>query len=74
MKRKAQMEFEITTSEKEDAEKIHKILDRLFEALKVIPSSKNLVEMKANLIIALEVIDEALEIENKYKGDINGKD
>ena len=66
------MEFEITTSEKEDVEKIHKILDRLFEALKVIPSSKNLVEMKANLIIALEVIDEALEIENKYKGGING--
>jgi hypothetical protein len=68
------MEFEITTSEKEDAEKINKILDRLFEALQVIPSSKNLVEMKANLITALEVIDEALEIENKYKGDINGKD
>lgn len=68
------MEFEITTSEKEDAEKIHKILDRLFESLQVIPSSKNLVEMKANLITALEVIDEALEIENKYKGDINGKD
>ena len=68
------MEFEITTSEKEDAEKVHKVLDRLFEALKVLPSSKNLVEMKANLIIALEVIVEALEIENKYKGDINGKD
>jgi hypothetical protein len=68
------MEFEITTSEKEDAEKIHKTLDRLFEALQVIPSSKNLVEMKANLVTALEVIDEALEIENKYKGDINGKD
>jgi hypothetical protein len=68
------MEFEITTSEKEDAEKIHKILDRVFEALKVIPSSKNLVEMKANLVTALEVIDEALEIENKYKGDTNGKD
>ena len=68
------MEFEITTSEKENAEKIYKILDRLFEALQVIPSSKNLVEMKANLITALEVIDEALEIENKYKGDTNGKD
>jgi hypothetical protein len=68
------MEFEITTSEKEDAEKIHKTLDRLFEALQVIPSSKNLVEMKANLVTALEVIDEALEIENKYKGDTNGKD
>ena len=68
------MEFEITTSEKEDAEKIYKILDRLFEALQVIPSSKNLVEMKANLVTALEVIDEALEIENKYKGDTNGKD
>jgi hypothetical protein len=68
------MEFEITTAEKEDAEKIHKTLDRLFEALQVIPSSKNLVEMKANLVTALEVIDEALEIENKYKGDINGKD
>ena len=68
------MEFEITTSEKEDAEKIHKVLDRLFEALKVIPSSKNLVEMKDNLVTALEVIDEALEIENKYKGDTNGKD
>ena len=66
------MEFEITTSEKEDAEKIHKVLDRLFEALKVIPSSKNLVEMKDNLVTALEVIDEALEIENKYKGDTNG--
>ena len=68
------MEFEITTSEKEDAEKIHKTLDRLFEALQVIPSSKNLVEMRANLETALEVIDEALEIENKYKGDTNGKD
>jgi hypothetical protein len=68
------MEFEITTSEKEDAEKIYKTLDRLFEALQVIPSSKNLVEMKANLVTALEVIDEALEIENKYKGDTNGKD
>lgn len=66
------MEFEITTSEKEDAEKINKILDRLFEALKVIPSSNNLVEMKGNLVTALEVIDEALEIENKYKGDTNG--
>lgn len=68
------MEFEITTSEKEDAKKIHKVLDRLFGALQVIPSSKNLVEMKANLVNALEVIDEALEIENKYKGDDNGKD
>ena len=68
------MEFEITTSEKEDAEKIHKILDRLFEALSVIPSSKTLEEMRANLLTALEVIAEALEIENKYKGDTNGKD
>ena len=66
------MEFEITTSEKEDAEKIHKIIDRVFEALKVIPSSKNLVEMKDNLVTALDIIDEALEIENKYKGDTNG--
>ena len=68
------MEFEITTSEKEDAEKIHKTLDRLFEALKIIPSSKNLVVMRANLIAVVDIIDEALEIENKYKGDINGKD
>jgi hypothetical protein len=68
------MEFEITTSEKEDAEKIHNVLDRLFEALKVIPSSKNLVVMRANLIAVVAIIDEALEIENKYKGDINGKD
>lgn len=68
------MEFEITTSEKEDAKKIHKVLDRLFEALNIIPSSKNLVEMKTNLVGALEIIDEALEIENKYKGDANGKD
>ena len=67
------MEFEITTSEKEDAEKIHKILDRVFEALKIIPSSKNLVVMRANLIAVVDIIDEALEIENKYKGDINGK-
>ena len=68
------MEFEITTSEKDDAEKIYNVLDRLFEALKVIPSSKTLEEMKANLLTALEVIDEALEIESKYKGGINGKD
>lgn len=68
------MEFEITTSEKEDAEKIHKVLDRIFEALKVIPSSKNLVVMRANLIAVVDIIDEALEIENKYKGDTNGKD
>ena len=68
------MEFEITTSEKEDVDKIHKILDRVFEALKVIPSSKNLVVMRANLIAVVDIIDEALEIENKYKGDINGKD
>ena len=66
------MEFEITTSEKEDAEKIHKTLDRLFEALQIIPSSKNLVVMRANLIAVVDIIDEALEIENKYKGDING--
>ena len=66
------MEFEITTSEKEDAEKIHKILDRVLEALKVLPSSKNLVGMRANLIDIIEIIDEALEIENKYKGDTNG--
>ena len=66
------MEFEITTSEKEDAEKVYKTLDRLFEALSVIPSSKTLEDMRANLITALEVIDEALEIENKYKGGING--
>lgn len=63
------MEFEITTSKKEDAEKIHKILDRLFEALKVIPSSKNLVVMRANLIAVVDIIDEALEIGNKYKGE-----
>ena len=68
------MEFEITTSEKEDAKKIHKIIDRVFEALKVIPSSKNLVVMRANLIAVVDIIDEALEIGNKYKGDINGKD
>lgn len=66
------MEFEITTSEKEDAEKIHKILDRVFEALKIIPSSKNLVVMRTNLIAVVDIIDEALEIENKYKGDTNG--
>ena len=66
------MEFEITTSEKEDAEKIHKILDKVFEALKIIPSSKNLVVMRANLIAVVDIIDEALEIENKYKGDTNG--
>ena len=66
------MEFEITTSEKEDAEKIHKIIDRVFEALKIIPSSKNLVVMRANLIAVVDIIDEALEIENKYKGDTNG--
>ena len=70
------MEFEITTSEKEDAEKIHKVLDRLFEALQIIPDSKTLVEMRANLLTAVDIIDEAfeIEIENKYKGDINGKD
>ena len=68
------MEFEITTSEKEDAEKIHKTLDRLFEALQIIPISKTLVEMRANLLTAVDIIDEVSEIENKYKGDINGKD
>ena len=68
------MEFEITTSEKEDAEKIHKTLDRLFEALQIIPDSKTLVDMRANLLTAVDIIDEVLEIENKYKGDINGKD
>ena len=68
------MEFEITTAEKEDAEKIHKTLDRLFEALQTIPSSETLIEMKANLLTALDIIDEVFEIENKYKGDINGKD
>ena len=68
------MEFEITTSEKEDAEKIHKTLDRLFEALQIIPDSKTLVEMRANLLTSVDIIDEVFEIENKYKGDINGKD
>lgn len=68
------MEFEITTTEKEDAEKIHKVLDRLFEALQTIPSSETLVEMRANLLTAVDIIDEVFEIENKYKGDINGKD
>ena len=68
------MEFEITTSEKEDAEKIHNTLDRLFEALQTIPDSKTLVEMRANLLTAVDIIDEVFEIENKYKGDINGKD
>ena len=68
------MEFEITTAEKEDAEKIHKTLDRLFEALQTIPSSETLVEMRANLLTAVDIIDEVFEIENKYKGDINGKD
>ena len=68
------MEFEITTSEKEDAEKIHKTLDRLFEALQIIPDSKTLEEMRTNLLTAVDIIDEVLEIENKYKGDINGKD
>ena len=67
------MEFEITTSEKEDAEKIHKTLDRLFEALQTIPNSETLVEMRANLLTAVDIIDEVLEIENKYKGDINGR-
>ena len=67
------MEFEITTSEKEDAEKIHKTLDRLFEALQIISGSKNLVEMRANLLTAVDIIDEVFEIENKYKGDINGR-
>ena len=68
------MEFEITTSEKEDAEKIHKTLDRLFEALQIISESKTLVEMRANLLTMVDIIDEVFEIENKYKGDINGKD
>ena len=43
------MEFEITTAEKEDAEKIHKTLDILFEALQIIPISETLGEMRANL-------------------------
>ena len=68
------MEFEITTTEKEDAEKIHKVLDRLFEALQIISGSKTLVEMRANLLTVVDIIDEVFEIENKYKGDINGKD
>ena len=70
------MEFEITTSEKEDAERVHKTLDRVFEALQTIPSSETLVEMRANLLTAVDIIDEVfeIEIENKYKGDINGKD
>ena len=68
------MEFEITTAEKEDAEKIHKTLDRLFEALQIIPNSETLVEMRVNLLTAVDIIDEVFEIENKYKGDINGKD
>ena len=68
------MKFEITTSEKEDAERIHKTLDRLFEALQTIPISETLVEMRANLLTAVDSIDEVFEIENKYKGDINGKD
>ena len=68
------MEFEITTAEKEDAEKIHKTLDRLFEALQTIPDSKTLVDMRANLLTVVDIIDEVFEIENKYKGDINGKD
>ena len=68
------MEVEITTIEKEDAEKIHKTLDRLFEALQIISGSKTLVEMRANLLTAVDIIDEVFEIENKYKGDINGKD
>ena len=59
------MEFEITTSEKEDAEKIHKTLDRLFEALQPIPSSETLVEMRANLLTVVDIIDEVFEIENK---------
>ena len=67
------MEFEITTAEKEDAAKIHKVLDRLFEALQIIPNSETLVEMRANLLTAVDIIDEVLEIENKYKGDINGR-
>ena len=66
------MEFEITTAEKEDAEKIHKTLDRLFEALQTIPDSKTLVDMRANLLTAVDIIDEVFEIENKYKGDTNG--
>ena len=66
------MEFEITTAEKEDAEKIHKTLDRLFEALQIIPDSNTLVDMRANLLTAVDIIDEVFE--NKYKGDINGKD
>ena len=68
------MEFEITTSEKEDAEKIYKTLNRLFEALQIIPNSETLVEMRANLLTAVDIIDEVFEVENKYKGDINGKD
>ena len=66
------MEFEITTSEKEDAEKIHKTLDRLFEALQIIPDSKTLEEMRANLLTVVDIIDEVFEIGNKYKGDTNG--
>ena len=68
------MECEITTSEKEDAEKIHKTLEILFEALQIIPKSKTLVEMRANLLTTINIIDEVFEIENKYKGDTNGKD
>ena len=59
------MEFEITTSEKEDAERIHKVLDRVFEALQIIPSSETLVEMRANLLTVVDIIDEVFEIENK---------
>ena len=68
------MEFEITTSERENSKKIHKTLNRLFEALQIIPSSKTLVEMRAKLLTTVDIIDEVFEIENKYKGDINGKD
>ena len=73
------MEFEKDTKldniEVEDDKKVtESLLDELFENINKLPSSTSLKSMKDFHLKSLEIIGKLESIENKYKGDINGKD
>ena len=58
----------------EDKKLVESLLDELFDNINKLPTASNLQNMKEFHLKSLEIIGKLEVIENKYKGDINGKD
>lgn len=58
----------------EDKELVGSLLDELFDNINKLPTASTLQSMKEFHLKSIKIIDKLEIIENKYKGDDNGKD